>query len=61
MRYDVHNYSCQDSCILHDVPMLTLIQMDLVRTEWMQDAVINLRVGDEQISDNDNLYIKRIS
>jgi hypothetical protein len=61
MRFDVHNYSLPESAILQDVPMLVLVQHGFVASEWMQDAVLALRVGDEQISDKGHNYIRRVS
>lgn len=61
MRYEVHNYSAPESAILVDVPMLVLVQHSFIQTEWMQDAVLALRVGDEQLSDKDGCFIRRVS
>jgi len=53
MRFEVHNYALDgDTCVLQKTSMVGLVQKDYVTTEWMQDTVLDLRVGDEQLSDH---------
>ena len=60
-KYQVHEYTQEPSLMTSDVNMIYLVQSGYVQTEWMQDAILDLRVGDEQLSDKDNYFIRRVA
>jgi hypothetical protein len=60
-RYQVHNYALDTSLVKDSANMIALVINEYVTTESMAEQVEALRVGDEQLSDKDGLYIRRIS
>lgn len=58
--YSVHDYSLDDDMVYYHVNLLDLFHHQVVVTEWMLDTVMNLNVGDEQLSDREALFIRRI-
>ena len=60
-RYNVHNYTLEDSLVETRLNMIGLVVKGYVKTENMQYLVEALSVGDGQLSDKDYYYIVRIA
>lgn len=60
-RYSVHDYSRDEDKIEDGLNMIGLAVKGYVITLETGDLVEALRVGDEQLSDKGNYYIRRIS
>lgn len=60
-RYEVHQYSRENTLVEPATSMVGLVQKEYILDEWMQDAVLALSVGDEQLSSKDDYFIRRVS
>lgn len=60
-RYDVHDYSRDDSLVESNLNMIGLAVKNYVITLETGDLVEALRVGDEQLTDLGQFYVRRVS